>query len=298
MAVRASKGAGGKGFGAKTVAPSKASRTGKKGNAVPDKSLAQQDAKVEAVAHAPPAVEEEPMPTVPDVATPRPAKAAAEPVKAAAEPVKAAAAEPVKATATPVKAATAEPVKATAEPVKATATPVKAATPPAKASPPPSRPTTLLDELTDTSRLGQRGEAYFAAQFALLGLVFVGPETFDSALAAVGWAAVVGAGALAVAAQQALGNNLTPLPEPRPSNTLVTSGVYSLVRHPMYGALVLLALGVAAITDDGTRYVLAGVLAVVLSRKADFEERELIKRHAREYEEYRRSSKKMLPWLW
>lgn len=101
-----------------------------------------------------------------------------------------------------------------------------------------------------------------------------------------------------MAAQQALGNNLTPLPEPRASNTLITSGVYSLVRHPMYGALVLLSLGVAAVTDDGTRFVFAGALALLLSRKADFEERELIKRHGREYQDYKRSSKKMLPWLW
>lgn len=102
-----------------------------------------------------------------------------------------------------------------------------------------------------------------------------------------------------MAALQALGsNNLTPLPEPRPTNSLVTSGVYSVVRHPMYGALVLFSAGVALVTDDGSRFVLASLLALVLSRKADFEERELTKRHGADYTEYKRSTKKLVPWLW
>lgn len=101
-----------------------------------------------------------------------------------------------------------------------------------------------------------------------------------------------------MAAQQALGKNLTPLPEPRPSNTLVTSGVYALARHPMYGALVLAALGWAAISGDGLRFVMSGVLFLVLDRKSNFEEQALTKRHGKEYEEYKRSSKKLIPWIY
>ena len=32
---------------------------------------------------------------------------------------------------------------------------------------------------------------------------------------------------------QNLGKNLTPLPKPRDSNSLITDGIYSYCRHPM-----------------------------------------------------------------
>jgi protein-S-isoprenylcysteine O-methyltransferase Ste14 len=43
-----------------------------------------------------------------------------------------------------------------------------------------------------------------------------------------------------------LGQNLTPLPHPRDEGQLVTTGVYGLVRHPMYGGVIYLALAYAS----------------------------------------------------
>ena len=41
-----------------------------------------------------------------------------------------------------------------------------------------------------------------------------------------------------------LGPNLSPFPRPRPNGNLITSGIYSFVRHPMYYSLILISFGV------------------------------------------------------
>jgi Phospholipid methyltransferase len=43
-----------------------------------------------------------------------------------------------------------------------------------------------------------------------------------------------------------LGQNLTPLPHPRDEGQFVKTGVYGLVRHPMYGGVIYLALAYAS----------------------------------------------------
>lgn len=78
---------------------------------------------------------------------------------------------------------------------------------------------------------------------------------FLSALAGRGWsgmpaivAYVVGATMLAlgllllVTAALQLGTSLTPFPAPK-ADEITTTGTFALVRHPMYGGGILVALG-------------------------------------------------------
>ena len=62
-------------------------------------------------------------------------------------------------------------------------------------------------------------------------------------------------------------DNLTPLPKPRPGGKLVTTGVYSYLRHPMYAGLLAFAFGLAAFTGDEARAAMAAALTVILSLK-------------------------------
>tara|TARA_Y100000991_G_C21729184_1_gene245603 strand:+ start:29 stop:502 length:474 start_codon:yes stop_codon:yes gene_type:complete len=41
-----------------------------------------------------------------------------------------------------------------------------------------------------------------------------------------------------------LGSNLSPFPRPKANGTLITSGIYRFIRHPMYYSLVLISFGV------------------------------------------------------
>ena len=41
-----------------------------------------------------------------------------------------------------------------------------------------------------------------------------------------------------------LGRNLSPFPRPKNNSKLVTTGIYRLMRHPMYYSLILISIGV------------------------------------------------------
>lgn len=70
---------------------------------------------------------------------------------------------------------------------------------------------------------------WLAAQVLALLLVAFPPAGLQPVVDAVGVGAVLAGLGLAVAGQQALGTNLTPLPKPRDSSELVSSGAYGLV---------------------------------------------------------------------
>ena len=47
-----------------------------------------------------------------------------------------------------------------------------------------------------------------------------------------------------IRAIQDLGSNLSPFPKPKVDSKLITSGIYSYIRHPMYCSLILFSFGV------------------------------------------------------
>lgn len=147
-------------------------------------------------------------------------------------------------------------------------------------------------------RLGARGQGWVALQFVLLGLaVVIGllassgwPEAYRSGLRYLG-ALVMAAGVvLAVFAVLGLGSSLTALPAPLETATLRTDGVYAVVRHPIYSALLVLCLGWALATSPWVLVVVA-LLAVVLDLKRQVEEDFLLGRYP-EYGAYR----ERVPW--
>jgi len=96
---------------------------------------------------------------------------------------------------------------------------------------------------------------------------------------AIGWLGIV-AGAL-IGAWTLVHNrpgNFSVLPEPRASARLVTTGPYAHVRHPMYVAVLVGALGLAAGWNSVAHWIAWIALAVVLDRKARREERLLAER--------------------
>jgi protein-S-isoprenylcysteine O-methyltransferase Ste14 len=98
--------------------------------------------------------------------------------------------------------------------------------------------------------LGPRGEGWVLIQvvlFPLVGLAgLTGPawsgslRTATDVLGIVLLAAGIGLGAWGLVALQSA---LTPLPRPRDGAELVESGAYRLVRHPIYGGIIVAALG-------------------------------------------------------
>jgi len=100
------------------------------------------------------------------------------------------------------------------------------------------------------ARFGERGEAWVAAQGLLIVLAIAAPRwerPWPPALRRAGLSAGVpialtGA-ALLVAGSQRLGHNLTAMPKPKEGSELVEGGVYGIVRHPIYGGILLILSG-------------------------------------------------------
>lgn len=95
-----------------------------------------------------------------------------------------------------------------------------------------------------------------------------------------------------------LGRNLTPATQPLPEGTLVTHGIYRVVRHPIYTGISVALAGYGVLR--GGWWIGAAVFAVALAYfegKARVEERWMTER-APEYAEYRRRVPRLLPGGW
>jgi protein-S-isoprenylcysteine O-methyltransferase Ste14 len=87
---------------------------------------------------------------------------------------------------------------------------------------------------------------------------------------------------------QSLGRNLTPGTEPLLSGTLVTTGAYAHVRHPIYTGVVLLLAGYTLAWSNWTLALLFGLAALqYFQAKAAAEERWLVQRFP-DYQAYMR----------
>lgn len=85
-------------------------------------------------------------------------------------------------------------------------------------------------------------------------------------------------------------------PEPKAGASLVTTGIYRHLRHPMYTAVVLLTVGLFLTKPTENIAISAAALIGFYLIKARHEERKLCERYDR-YEEYRARSFGVLP-LW
>lgn len=100
-----------------------------------------------------------------------------------------------------------------------------------------------------------------------------------------------------IAGVVALGRNLSPFPQPLATARLVRTGVYGLVRHPIYTAGLCGLLGWALVWQSWP--ALAAALASVpfFDAKARREERWLRRRFP-DYARYENQVKRFLPWIY
>ena len=154
---------------------------------------------------------------------------------------------------------------------------------------------------------GGRGEWYVAGQMALLALVAFGPRSLDGSprwsfagnevVSLLGVALLLAGGWLVLGAAMTLGARLTPLPYPRSGGTLAESGVYRVIRHPIYGGLILGAFGWGLLCRSWLTLGFAALLSVLLDRKSRVEERWLLD-HYSGYADYQRRVRRLVPFLY
>jgi protein-S-isoprenylcysteine O-methyltransferase Ste14 len=154
---------------------------------------------------------------------------------------------------------------------------------------------------------GKRGEWYVVGQLFLFVVVIFGPRTlpglpqwpaFLAKISTFAGATLMVAGVcLLIAGLFKLGANLTPLPYPKANAVLVQSGPYSLVRHPIYAAGILLAYGWTLAVGGWLTFVYATFLLIFLDMKAAREERWLTDKYP-EYPDYQRRVHKLIPFIY
>lgn len=93
-----------------------------------------------------------------------------------------------------------------------------------------------------------------------------------------------------------LGSALTPTPVPIAGAGLRTSGLYALVRHPIYTGLLTLGMGLVLRSPGIGPLFWFLVLAAVLVTKAHWEERMLTDAYP-DYRDYMRETGRFLPRL-
>lgn len=94
-----------------------------------------------------------------------------------------------------------------------------------------------------------------------------------------------------------LGSNLTPLPHPKDEGKLVTSGIYSVVRHPIYSGVIFLAIVYSCWRWSVSHLIGAAILLIFFDIKARKEE-SWLKNKFPDYDSYQSKVKKLIPWLY
>ena len=124
-----------------------------------------------------------------------------------------------------------------------------------------------------------------------------GGASFDAALGWLGVAACATGIAIAGWARVCLGRNWGMPMSVRARPTLVRSGPYRVVRHPIYSGLLLAAVGSALVTGPGWLVVVAGAAAYfVVSLRV--EENDMARAFPDQYPEYAGHTKRLIPFVY
>lgn len=153
-----------------------------------------------------------------------------------------------------------------------------------------------------------RGNRWVIAAFGLLGLLFgylpayadrLGFWTIDGD--AIRWLGVVlfaGGGALRLWPVFVLGNRFSGLVAIQPGHTLVTGGVYGVIRHPSYLGLLINSLGWSLAFRSGVGLVLMALVIPIIVARIRAEETLLQTQFGDEYSAYRARTSRLIPWIY
>ena len=141
-----------------------------------------------------------------------------------------------------------------------------------------------------------KGKLLVALQFILLFALALLPGSKDSSQLRSVLAALLALLAVFILfrAFRDLGSALTPLPESKEGAELVTSGIYSYLRHPIYSALFILALAAYFWKQSGSVLIAALLLTALLLYKARYED-QILKEKFPESIEFQKSIPAFFP---
>lgn len=159
------------------------------------------------------------------------------------------------------------------------------------------------DWLDQDPSLGGEGKWWVGGQvFAftawLVAILASAPHLASGVALAFGCLVAVFGIVQGASAVRSFGQPISPSPQPRADARLVAAGVYRLVRHPMYGSIVLTFAGVAVVASAWPALGVTVLVAVFLYAKSSREER-VLSLVLPGYAEYRHQvTRRFVPFLW
>jgi protein-S-isoprenylcysteine O-methyltransferase Ste14 len=144
----------------------------------------------------------------------------------------------------------------------------------------------------------QKGKRLVFLQFALIIVLAIFPDSLDvdPTLEYVGIAMIAIGVVTLFAGFRGLGKSLTANPVPNEDGVLVTKGIYSIVRHPIYLGLLIITLGLVISSGVWAQIIVWVALAVLLTYKMRWEE-VLLSAKYKGYAEYMNKVPGLVPGL-
>jgi protein-S-isoprenylcysteine O-methyltransferase Ste14 len=120
----------------------------------------------------------------------------------------------------------------------------------------------------------QKGKRLVFLQFALIIVLAIFPDSLDvdPTLEYVGIAMIAIGVVTLFAGFRGLGKSLTANPVPNEDGVLVTKGIYSIIRHPIYLGLMIITLGLVVSSGVWAQIIVWAALAMLLTYKMRWEE--------------------------
>jgi len=153
-----------------------------------------------------------------------------------------------------------------------------------------------------------RGNRWVLAVFTVIGLLMGWLPAYTDRLdvwtldgAAIRWLGVVvsaAGGALRLWPVFVLGHRFSGLVAIQPGHTLVTTGIYRIVRHPSYLGLLVASLGWVLAFRSGIGVLLTALTLVPLIARIRAEERLLLTQFGAEYDAYRGRTSRLVPGIY
>ena len=83
---------------------------------------------------------------------------------------------------------------------------------------------------------------------------------------------------LIIVSAKELGKSLSPMPRPKENSKLITSGIYSIFRHPMYYSLIIISFSFFIKSFSIYNLILSISLTFIITNKIKIEEEYLIRK--------------------
>lgn len=153
-----------------------------------------------------------------------------------------------------------------------------------------------------------RGNRWVLGAFGVLGLLAgylpayterIGFWTIDGdTMRWIGVVLFAAGGALRLWPVFVLGNRFSGLVAIQPGHTLVTTGIYAVIRHPSYLGFMISSLGWVLAFRSGVGVVLTALMIPPLMARIRAEEALLRAEFGKEYEAYRERTWHLIPWVY